>query len=123
MTIPATVPLASRLLCDGAGVPTAGCLGGLLLVKALWLVLGLVLLGWGTTGSESSFVVDPGLGVGAAEEVTPSGIGVVLGVGELAEALPTPEGAELEAEVELGVLPPGAVTRPPHEVNVEPSGE
>ena len=118
MTIPATVPLASRLLCNGAGATAVGCLVGLLLVK----VLGLVLLGvW--TGEESSPAVDMDFG---ATEVTEAGVTepgrteVVVDVGKLVELLPTSKDAELSAEVALGALLPEAVraTYPPNWVAV-----
>ena len=57
ITIPATVPLASRLLRNRAGVLTVACVVGLLLIIGLkvWLVL----LGVERTGVEISFALDP----------------------------------------------------------------
>ena len=129
MTIPATVPLASRLLWNGAGVTEVVCLAGWLLVEVLglarWLALGLVLgLGPVLLGVERIGVVISFAGGTELEvEDAPTPGTRLLVVRELRELLFTSGDAEVEAEVELGVLAPGAITRPPHEVNVEPLGE
>ena len=131
MTIPATVPLASRLLWNGAGVTEVVCLAGWLLVEVLglarWLALRLVLgLGLGPVllGVERiGVVISFAGGTGLEVEDAPTPGTRLLVVRELRELLFTSGDAEVEAEVELGVLAPGAITRPPHEVNVEPLGE
>ena len=110
MTIPATVPLASRWF--GTGVPVFVCLEGLLLVKMLELVLELllwlVLLGVERTGVELMFAEDWVIEVGAAA----AGVEVV-NIGEMVELLLIP-----------GVAESGSITTVPIEVCVVvPPGE
>ena len=112
-TIPATVPLGSRLLGDGTGAPDVAFPVELLLVKVLdlvlglllWLVLGLVLLGVKEIGAGISFVEDPGLGGGAALLAGTE----LVDIEELVEPLSTSEDAGLRAGAVAPAYPPNSV--------------
>ena len=114
-TIPATVPLESRLLGDGTGAPEVAFVVELLLVLLeLWV-----------TGVEVSLLVGPGVGITEDAELMEIPLGAGLGAADVRGfdgPLAKLEGAELEAKIEVDVLPPGAVGSEIAGVVGEPSG-